>query len=227
MLTACRIKGFIETSLLDWPGRIAAVVFLPGCNFRCPFCHNHGLVLRPDSVADVPVEAALESLRENTGWVDGVVVTGGEPTLSTGLEGLLRLFRAEGIGIKLDTNGSNPGVLARLIGGGFVDAVAMDIKAPLTRETYSLASGVEVDVTRIAASIASLNASGLEVTYRATVVPGLHDEDTVRAMASAVGGMRLVLQDFRPDDALAPEYRLIRPFGPDALARLQSVADGR
>lgn len=224
-LSDCNIKGFIETSLLDWPGRVAAVVFLPGCGFGCPFCHNRGLVLNPAGIEDVPVEAVLASTRENAGWLDGVVVTGGEPTINPGLTGLLRLFRAEGLGIKLDTNGSMPDVLAGLIDGGLVDAFAMDIKAPLTREAYTRAAGVDVDVSRIRESIALLNSSGLEVTYRATVVPGLHDEDAVRGMASALEGRRLLLQDFRPDGALDPAYRKLRPLGPEEIARLQAIAD--
>jgi len=217
------VKGFIESSFLDWPGKVASVVFLPGCNFRCPFCHNHALVLGPDSIADIPLGTVLASLDTVKGWVDGVVVSGGEPTLHPDLEGMLTSIKQAGFAVKLDTNGSRPDVIRHLLGQRLIDAVAMDIKAPLDPAAYELAAGVPVDVGAIRQSIALLMDSGLEVTFRATVVPGLHDEAAVTEMARTVKG-RLILQEFRPDDALDPAYRLIKPFGPDVMGRLRDMA---
>jgi len=219
------IKGFVESSFLDWPGRVAAVAFLPGCNFRCPFCHNRRLVLTPEKLEEFPLDGLLSSLASHEGWVDGLVVSGGEPTISPGLEGFLATVRGRSLAVKLDTNGSMPEVLIHLVKAGLLEAVAMDIKAPLTREAYSRAAGVPVDVCNILKSIDFLVECGIEAAFRATVVPGLHDEKAVREMAGALHGRRLLLQDFRPDDALDPAFREIRPFGPDRLKDLQCAAD--
>jgi pyruvate formate lyase activating enzyme len=220
-----RIKGVIEASFLDWPGRVAAVVFLPGCNFRCPFCHNSELVLNPGVFDDIPVEEVIDGLREREGWIDGVVVTGGEPTISPGLEGLLKALKDEGYPVKLDTNGSRPEVIKELLKKGLIDAVAMDVKAPLNTRAYSRAAGVEVDVDAVARSIRTISESEVEVIFRATAVPGLHDEASVREMAAALPpGRALVLQNFRPAEALDPEYRKLKPFTPEEFARLKEAA---
>lgn len=221
--TGVGIKGFIETSFLDWPGRVVSVIFLPGCNFRCPFCHNHALVLAPETLEDIPVSHVLESLEKHEGWVDGVVVSGGEPTTWPGLEGLLTLLRRHVKLIKLDTNGSMPGTIKKLIDARLVDAVAMDLKAPLRAREYYRATGTRVDIARVRESIKLLMESPVEVTFRATVVPGLHDAGSVREMAGAAGG-RLIIQNFNPADALDPEYRKIKPFTPEELRRLQEIA---
>ena len=131
------IKGFIPTSFLDWPGTICSVIFLGGCGFRCPACHNRNLVLEPRSLPDYPVEEILRSLDARGNWIDGITVTGGEPTIHKSLPNLLRIFRHRKLKIKLDTNGSNPEMLEALIDLRLVDAVSMDIKAPLTSEEYS------------------------------------------------------------------------------------------
>lgn len=125
------IKGFIETSFLDWRGLISAVLFLPGCNFACPYCHNFTLVSDPDSLMSLPLDSVLDRLRPFVGWIDGVVVSGGEPTLHPGLEELLGLIHQEGFQVKLDTNGYRPEVVKRVVEAGLVDMVAMDVKAPL------------------------------------------------------------------------------------------------
>jgi len=221
-----RIKGFIEASFVDWPGRVASVVFLPGCNLRCPFCHNHPLVLNPGAVKDIPLDHVLARLKDHEGWVDGVVVTGGEPTVSPGLDGLLGRFKRLGLTVKLDTNGTRPEVIQRLIKEKLVDAVAMDVKAvPLAPYLYEKAAGSKVDLGAITDSILLLVGSPIEVTFRTTVVPGLHDSGAVKAIAEALHGRPLVLQNFRPDDALEPSYRHIRPFTPEEFDELQRAAN--
>ncbi|HJX60180.1 MAG TPA: radical SAM protein, partial [Thermodesulfobacteriota bacterium] len=100
------IKGFLETSFLDWPGKLCSVLFLPRCNFRCPYCHNHPLVLHPERYASIPLEDVLGRLQSFRGWIDGVCITGGEPTLERGLPHLIHELKGQGFSVKLDTNGS-------------------------------------------------------------------------------------------------------------------------
>src|SRR5690554_4050368 len=122
-----RIIGFIKTSLLDWDGHVVASIYLPECNFRCPFCHNRDVVLDPESYDEVPWDEIEEFILEHNDFLDGVVVTGGEPTLHDDLPDLLRRIKSLGVKVKLDTNGSNPDMLKDLIDAGLVDYVAMDI----------------------------------------------------------------------------------------------------
>ena len=122
------IKGFQGTSLLDFPGRIASLVFFGGCNLRCPYCHNPALVLEPESYPDLPLDEVLAELADRRGFIDGVVVTGGEPTLAADLLPLLQGIRDLGLQIKLDTNGLAPKVLEILLQRQLLDSIACDLK---------------------------------------------------------------------------------------------------
>ncbi len=215
------IKGFIEASFLDWPGRVASVVFLPSCNLRCPYCHNSGLVLTPDNFEEISIDGILSGIEENSGFIDGVVVTGGEPTVSGGLFELLERFRLIGVPVKLDTNGTMPELLEKILERGLVSAVAMDIKAPLTQEEYFRAAGREVDVTAIKESINLLLNARAEVFFRTTAVPALHDEDAIRRIMQEIPGHSLILQNFRPEDSLDPRYRKMLPFGAEEFEKLK------
>ncbi len=215
------IKGFIEASFLDWPGRVASVVFLPSCNLRCPYCHNSALVLTPDDFEEISVDEVMSRVEENAGFVDGVVVTGGEPAVSAGLPGLLERFRLSGVPVKLDTNGTMPEVLERILENGLASAVAMDIKAPLTSGEYSRAAGREVDITAIKESIDLLLGARVEVFFRTTVVPCLHDDDAIRRILQEIPGHSLTFQNFRPEEALDPQYRKMLPFGAEDFERLK------
>ncbi|MBL7140549.1 MAG: anaerobic ribonucleoside-triphosphate reductase activating protein [Planctomycetes bacterium] len=178
------IAGYHPTTLLDWPGRLAAIVFLPRCNFRCPFCHAGHLL--GDPAETVPLEAVLAHLADREGWLDGVVVCGGEPTLWPTLGDLCRRFRDAGLPVKLDTNGTRPDVLAALLDAGLVDAVAMDVKAPLDAR-YARAAGVEAaDLQTLRRSIALLMASTAEVEFRTTVVPTLLAEAEIQAIGETL-----------------------------------------
>ena len=204
------IKGFLETSFLDWPGRLAAVVFLGGCNFRCPFCHNAEIVLAPHLVPSIALDDVLARLRPLRGWVDGVVVSGGEPTLSPRLAELLGRIRTEGFEVKLDTNGSCPDVLARLIGRSLVQALDMDLKAPLEPALYAALAGVPVRLELIRASIDLIRLSGLPHRFRTTYVPGLLDHAAIgRLRAAAPDGSPHVLQGFNPGRVLDPALRSV------------------
>lgn len=207
------IKGFISTSLIDWPGKICSVVFLGECSFRCPACHNSRLVVEPESVPDYPMVEIVNRLSDMRNWIDGVTVTGGEPTLRRNLPLLLRLFKATGARIKLDTNGSRPEVLKRLIGAGLLDAVFMDIKAPLNEAAYSKVAGIRVNINAIQRSIAILKRSDLEIVFRTTAIPGLVEEQELEGIVNALGDVpRFIVQPFRNQETLDPEFRSIPEF---------------
>lgn len=222
------IKGFLETSFLDWRGRIAAVLFLPGCNFRCPFCHNFALVDEPEQYQTLPFEGIMDRLRPFVGWVDGVVVTGGEPTLHAGLGTLLGAIREEGFAVKIDTNGYRPEVLEGLIGGGLVDCVSMDVKAPLNQLAYRRAAGVGVEVERLRRSVSLVKSSGLEHEFRTTVLPQWHGRDELYDLAAELSGcQRWTLQAMNPTTAWDQETMGGREvYSAEEVARLQVlVAD--
>lgn len=141
------IKGFIETSFIDWKGHLSSVIFTGGCNFRCPYCHNSDLVLRPNELEDIPLDYIIKRLKKFKKWVNHIVITGGEPTIHKGLLELIEEIKSLGFNIKLDTNGSNPEMLKELAKRDLLNYIAMDIKGPLDR--YSRWCGIEVDVEKI------------------------------------------------------------------------------
>lgn len=218
------IKGFIGTSLIDYPGCVASVLFVGGCNFRCPYCHNADLVLRPSSRPAIPTGQLLADLERRRGFVDGVVLTGGEPTLYPALAGLLRAIRAMGFAVKLDTNGSRPDVLRDWLEQGLLDYVAMDVKAP--RERYPEIAGREdVDVEAVAASVDVLKHCGRPHEFRTTVVPALLHVDDVEAIARWIAGpVPYFLQQFQPNGCLDPRLERVQPYSVTELERMATAA---
>ena len=214
------IAGYHPTTLIDWPGRLAAIVFLPGCNLRCPFCHA-GPLLGTSSEA-IPLEGVLEHIASRGGWIDGVVVCGGEPTVWPGVGLLCAEFRRAGLRVKLDTNGTRPDRLRQLMQAGLVDAVAMDVKAPLD-ERYHAACGTHVDLEAVGESVDLLMGSDLEYEFRTTVCPAFVAEQAVHDMGARIAGAaRWVLQRFEPANCLDPAMREVEPYGP---ARMEALAD--
>lgn len=195
-----QIHGLNKTTLLDYPGHVAATVFTGGCNFRCPFCHNAGLVLEPGRQECIAEEEALAHLKKRKGILTGVCITGGEPTLQKDLADFLGRIKALGYLVKLDTNGYNPKVLQELLRENLLDYVAMDIKA--SRENYARAAGVPgLDLTRIQESIDLLQKSGLPYEFRTTVVKGIHSVEEFREIGRWLSGSRAYyLQSFRENE---------------------------
>jgi pyruvate formate lyase activating enzyme len=217
-----KIVGFSKTSLLDWDGMVAAVIYLPGCNMRCPFCHNRELVLESTQMDEIPLEAIKEYLEENVEFLDGVVVSGGEPTIHPDLPDLMRWLRSLGARIKLDTNGSNPEMLRDLIRAGLVDYVAMDLKAPLD-EKYSQLVGCEAPLDEIKLSIEILMTSDIDYEFRTTMVPTYLSLEDYERMAAYIGTARkLALQHFNPRNTLDPNLSVINPL-PEA--KVKAIAE--
>lgn len=178
-----QIGGLQKLTLLDFPGQVACTVFLQGCNFRCPFCHNPSLVLGTEAITE---ESVLAFLKQRQGLLDGVAITGGEPLLSAGLEDLLRQIRSLGYKIKLDTNGSFPGKLEQLIADGLVDYVAMDIKnAP---EKYDQTAGTAGFLPAVRESASLLIDGKIPYEFRTTVVDELHEPEDFHAIGQWLSG---------------------------------------
>ncbi|MFO7576694.1 MAG: anaerobic ribonucleoside-triphosphate reductase activating protein [Pelovirga sp.] len=206
-----RIKGFQGTSLLDFPGRIAALVFTGGCNLSCPFCHNGGLVLDPDSYPDIPLDELLADLEQRKNFIDGVVVSGGEPTIDAGLPAFLSELKARRFQVKLDTNGLYPAIIARLLDEGLVDYVAVDLKTSLSR--YPELHQAPVDATGLVETVALLRAAAVEVEYRTTCLPGLVTAGEIDAIGELLEGARLwVLQQYIPRHAMDETWQQMEPY---------------
>jgi len=190
------ITGLQKTTLLDYPGKIACTVFFAGCNFRCPFCHNASLVTtdhRPQPLMDD--EALLAFLATRRRKLDGVCITGGEPTLQPELPQLLRKIRDMGFSVKLDTNGSRPAVLKQLVNDGLVDYVAMDIKS--SPENYDRLCGTPTDLEAIRESAAFLMADSVDHEFRTTLVKPLHTQQDMISIGRWLrGAKRYFLQQF-------------------------------
>ena len=189
------VQGYQKLTLLDFPGRTACTVFTGGCNLRCPFCHNAGLVSRPMELPNLTGEV-LDYLARRRGVLDGVCVTGGEPLLQPDLTDFLRQVKALGYGVKLDTNGSLPKRLAAVLGTGLVDYVAMDIKS--SPAGYGLAVGGEVDVSLYEESVRLLRSSGIPHEFRTTAVKGIHTTADFEAIGRWLAGedVRYYIQRF-------------------------------
>jgi len=172
------IGGITKLSTVDWPGKLTAVVFTRGCNFRCPWCHNKSLVWPELYGPEIPEPEMLAYLEKRKSYLDGVVVTGGEPTIQEDLPAFLRKIKNIGLKVKLDTNGSNPNMLEYLLKEGLLDALALDVKAPL--EKYPEVTGVSVDTEAVWQSFRLAAASGLPVWFRTTLIPELNKSDIER-----------------------------------------------
>jgi len=220
------IKGFQETTLIDWEGRIASIIFLGGCNFRCGFCHSSSLVLDSSEFSGLSFDNILAFLNKKKGWIDGVVITGGEPThYEEKLVNLIDEIKEEGFLVKVDTNGANPNLIRKMIKGKTVDYIAMDIKAPLLAESYAKAVGVSVDIDNIILSKDMIISSDIEYEFRTTVVPGIIDRRNILEIASSIASAKkYCLQQFVPRDTLDKGFLKVRPYPKEELDKMATLA---
>ena len=196
-----RIGGLQKLTLLDYPGKVACTVFLPGCNLRCPFCHNPALVLPDRATGGLSTEKLLAFLETRRGKLDGVCVTGGEPTLYEDLPALLRQIRALGFAVKLDTNGTNPAMLKALLQERVLDYVAMDIKNSPSR--YAETCGGIDCLSRVRESAALLMDGTVDYEFRTTVCAPLHTPRDMEELGRWLkGARRYFLQPFADSGAL-------------------------
>ena len=225
---AVRILGWSKTTLLDYPGKVASTLFLQGCNFHCPYCHNPELVPPKAENGPIPLdpEEIFSYLVTYSRMMEGVCLTGGEPLLQNGLPNLCRRIRRLGLRIKLDTNGSVPQRLGPLLAASLVDYVAVDIKGPPDKIRNIARTDIpEAElVAATEATVGLLRASAVPYELRTTVVPGLLDESDLIAIGEWLkGGSRFVLQQFRPEKCLDPLFHDLRPYPPDYLNRQAEI----
>lgn len=202
-----KIYGLNKTTLLDYPGKVAATVFLGGCNFRCPFCQNSSLVLNPSAQPEIPVKEVLSFLKKRQGILEGVCVTGGEPTLSPDLPELLQEIRTLGYPIKLDTNGTHPELLKTLAEQNLIQMTAVDIKA--CPDNYpSLCGLVHPDLDAVKETVEFLKNGALDYEFRTTVVRELHSEkDFIEIGQWLTGAKAYYLQAYRDsEEVLQPGF---------------------
>ncbi len=225
-----KVLGLQKLTLLDFPGRVAAIVFTGGCNFRCPFCQNSSLVLAPQTVPQISDEEFRQFLKKRQGLLDGICVTGGEPTLHADLPEFLASIKSAGYLVKLDTNGTNPAMLASLLDDKLLDYVAMDIKAG--PEHYAQVCGLEdlssdavtsllADVRR---SVELLKNSGIEYEFRTTVVKGLHTAEDFQDIALWLSGCRAYfLQAFRDCPEVLLANHPFSSFGEEEMKEFLAI----
>lgn len=210
------IKGYQGTSLLDFPGRLASLIFFDGCNLLCPYCHNPALVVQSDQLPDYPLAALLEDLQGRLGFIDGVVISGGEPTLAPELTDLLREVKAMGLLVKLDTNGLRPDLIAPLLEQNLLDYVAIDLKSAPGR--YAEIGG-PIDARKpLVETLSRLQLSEVEVEVRTTCAPGLVGLSDIAAIGDLVVGMPLwALQQFQPVSTLDEAWQNLQPLPKSTL----------
>lgn len=217
-----RFGGITPTTLIDYPGKIAAIVFTIGCNFRCPYCHNPELALETVEV-EYSETAVLEFLKGRIGMLDGVVITGGEPTIH-GDELLAFMGRVKemGFSVKLDTNGTSPAFIQEACARKIVDYIAMDVKAPLP--SYAQLVGMPVSEDDLLSSIRIIMNSGVPYEFRTTIIKALTSRDDIQSIAETIRGAKAYyLQKFVPSNILNPQFLRKMRYTDEEFALLAKI----
>lgn len=220
------ILGFVKTSLVDYPNKVASVIFLGGCNFKCKFCHNPELIANK-TINSIDIDGVFAYLEKRKDVIDGVCVTGGEPTVTKGLVNFVEKIKKLGYPIKLDTNGTNPVMLEKMLDQNLIDYVAMDIKMPLD-ETYKGLIATQFDPTpNIKKSLHLLEKTQTPYELRTTVIPNIHTPEVMTATVSSVDALidgksmhGWYLQAFRPGGCLEKEFDTFEPCSKQYLESL-------
>ncbi|MDH5185799.1 MAG: anaerobic ribonucleoside-triphosphate reductase activating protein [candidate division WOR-3 bacterium] len=222
-----RILGFIESSLIDWDGKIVSVIFLGGCNFKCPFCQNHPVAKDSKQLKEIDWLTVEKKLKEKSDWLDGVVVTGGEPCIHPEIFGLCRRIKDLGFNVKIDTNGYYPYILMKLTENNLVDYVAMDIKTFLDQH-YEKACGRNLELGLIERTIQLLLTEKVDYEFRTTLVPKIVGEPEIKQIVDLIAGARLyALQQYVPENARTAFYRKQKPISKKEAEKLVLLAKAR
>lgn len=219
------ISGFQRFSLIDYPGKICAIIFTQGCNFRCPYCHNPELVKPELFITKISEKEVFLFLEKRKGKLDAVEITGGEPTLQPNLFEFIKKIKDMGFLVKLDSNGANPQIIKKAIKNKLVDYIAMDIKTKLKEGEYNKAIGVEVDINKIKQSISIIKESGINYEFRTTVVPTIIGEKELIEIAKELkGSKKYILQQFsNKREMINPHFQKIKPYSEKILKKFLSL----
>ena len=219
-----KIGGLQKTSLIDYPGKIAATVFLIGCNFHCPFCQNPELV-DPQKIKkqlSISEKDFFKFLDARKGLIEGICITGGEPTIHSDLIDFIKKIKQKGFLVKLDTNGSSPEILKKLLKEKLLDFIALDIKS--SQNNYSKAVGVKVDLAKIKKSIDLIKNSGINYEFRTTVVPGLVEREDIEEMGEWLkGAKKIALQQFQNKKVLDKKFEKVQPYSEEILKDFKKI----
>ena len=218
-----KIKGYLRTSLIEWPGKISAVIFLPNCNFRCSYCYNKDLVLNPKKLETIPVDFVFQDLKDRKKFIDGVAITGGEPTLSKGLKAFVKKLKKKGFSVMVETNGTRPEVVGDFIEEKLVDFWSMDVKAPLNLGDYGRVTGVKCTtrtIGNIRESIRLIKETE-DYEFKTTVVPALLTKKDIIEIARFLGPVKsFYLQQFQPKNCLDSQFEKKKPYSRQQLVSI-------
>lgn len=218
------IGGVQKLSLVDYPGHVAAALFLAGCNMRCGYCHNPELVLPERLAPSIPVEEVMIFLKSRVGRLDGVVISGGEPTIHDELPELCRMIKRLGFDVKLDTNGTRPEMVRAMIDEGLIDFVAMDVKGPL--EKYVEIAARPIDLEAIVDNVRLMIDSGIGHEFRTTIVrEQLEVSDFEKIGELVKGAKRFALQHFRTGTTISPQFAGFHTFSDEEFAAAKKIME--
>ena len=220
-----KIKGFIKTTFIEYPGKIASMIFLPNCNFKCSFCFNPELIFDSEKIKDIDEKEVFDFLEKQKKWIDAVVFSGGEPSLSKDLPEFIMKIKKMGFLVRIYTNGSNPEMLKHLIDEKLIDSVAMDIKAPLNEESYEVITNVKDALEKVKKSISLIMNSDLDYEFRTTVVPSIHSEKDIEEISKYIKNAKLfVLQKFLPENALDEKLKKLKTQSDEEMENFAELA---
>lgn len=211
-------KGFERLSLIEWPGKVVAVAFAPGCNMRCPYCQNRDLIINPENIPTIKEGEIIKRLKSRRKWLDGLILSGGEPTIHSDLPAFAQKIKKTEFKLGLETNGSNFEMLDRLINQELIDYIAMDVKAPLNEEKYREVCRSKISITNIKKSIKKIKESGIDHEFRTTIVPGLlSTDDIIKIVRELKGAEKYYIQQFNPENTLDKELEKVKPYSSEKL----------
>ncbi len=215
------IKGLQKFTLIDYPGKLACTIFTFGCNFRCPYCQNPELII-DDGKPSISEAWILNFLYERKGFLDGVCITGGEPTIQSRLLEFIKELKRLGYNVKVDTNGSNPNLIRQMLQNKLVDFIAMDVKAPL--EKYREVVKTDIKEELIKESIKIIMDKAPEYEFRVTAVPSLINEEDLHKIGEMVkGAKKMYIQQFRTEKTLDKHFKSIKPFTKEKLLMFRDI----
>lgn len=217
-----RIAGFQKLTLLDFPNRVACIIFTQGCNYKCPYCHNSGLLGHKD-IELIDENEIFSYLNKRKGVIDGLVISGGEPTIQKDLLIFMKRVKDLGFQIKLDTNGSNPDVVEEIIRENLVDYIAMDIKNTLGE--YKDVTDVKPNVEKLKRSIELIKNSNIDHEFRTTIIKNIHDINIIKKICSYVDGDKMFLQNFEKSENVLGRH--LEPFSEEELIQINKEMKGK